>query len=88
MNTYKLRITTPSHDVYDDEALQLSLRVTEGDIAIMAGHIPFVSAVAAGKCRVYLPSGEHRDGKCSGGLLSVTKENVRLLCSEFEWENK
>ncbi|MBQ2863329.1 MAG: F0F1 ATP synthase subunit epsilon [Clostridia bacterium] len=86
MNTYKLRITTPSHDVYDDEALQLSLRVTEGDIAIMAGHIPFVSAVAAGKCRVYLPSGEHRDGKCSGGLLSVTKENVRLLCSEFEWE--
>ena len=85
MNTYKLRITTPSCDVYDDEAMQLSLRVTEGDIAIMAGHIPFVSAVVPGKCRVYLPTGEAKDGHCSGGLLAVTKENVRLLCSEFEW---
>ena len=85
MNTYKLRITTPAEDAYDDEALQISLRVTEGDIAIMAGHIPFVSAVVPGKCRVYLPSGDTRDGRCSGGLLSVTKENVRLLCSEFTW---
>jgi F-type H+-transporting ATPase subunit epsilon len=86
MNAYKLRITTPSEDAYDGEALQISLRVTEGDIAIMAGHIPFVSAVVPGKCRVYLTSGDIRDGRCSGGLLSVTKENVRLLCSEFEWD--
>ena len=85
MNTYKLRITTPSGDYYDDESLQLSLRVTEGDIAIMAGHIPFVSAVVPCKCRVYLPSGDIREGNCKGGLLSVTKECVRLLCSEFEW---
>lgn len=85
MNTYKLRITTPASDFYDDEALQLSVRVTEGDIAIMAGHIPFVSAVVPGKCKVYLPSGDIREGSCKGGLLSVSKENVRLLCSEFEW---
>ena len=85
MNAYKLKITTPACEVYDDEALQISLRVTEGDIAIMSGHIPFVSAVVKGKCKVYLPTGDIREGVCGGGLLSVTKENVRLLCSEFEW---
>ena len=85
MKSYKLRITTPSDDVYDDEALQLSVRVTEGDIAIMAGHIPFVSAVRAGACRVYLPSGDVKEGRCSDGILSVGAECVRLLCSDFEW---
>lgn len=85
MKSYTLKITTPEEDVYDAEALQLSVRVTEGDIAIMAGHIPFVGAVIGGACRVYLPTGDIREGKCSGGILSVSSECVRLLCSHFEW---
>lgn len=88
MNTFKLRITTPSEDCYDADAYQLSVRVTDGDIAIMAGHIPFVSAVVPGSCRVYLPTGEMKNAECSGGLLTVSKENVRLLCSEFEWKDQ
>ena len=85
MKSYRLKITTPSEDVYDSEALQLSVRVTEGDIAIMAGHIPFVSAVVPGACRVYLTSGDIREGKCSDGILAVSSDGVRLLCSSFEW---
>lgn len=89
MNTYKLRITTPSEDAYDGEALQLSVRAADGDIGILAGHIPFVSAVLECECRVYLPSGEMKRADCSGGLLTVSEEGVRLLCSEFAWkENK
>ena len=85
MNTYRLRITTPDADMYDGEALQLSLRVSEGDIAIMAGHIPFVSSVVEGQAKVYLPDGAMRRAECSAGLLTVSADSVRLLCSEFRW---
>ena len=88
MNTYRLKITTPAEEVWDGEALQISLRVTEGDIAIMAGHIPFVSSVVQGRVRVYLPSGDIREGVCSGGLLSVSREDVRLLSSDFAWDSE
>ena len=86
MKCFDLRITTPSEQVFNGEAYQLSVRVTDGDIAIMAGHIPFVSAVAAGDCRVYLPTGESKEARCSAGLLTVSKDATSLLCSEFEWK--
>ena len=86
MKSFKLRITTPAGTRYDDEALQLSLRVLEGDIAIMAGHIPFVSAVVAGKCKVYTLDGDVRGAVSSSGLLTVSSDGVSLLCSEFDFE--
>ena len=86
MNLFRLHICTPSGTVFEGEIARFSCRGVSGDFAVMAGHIPFVSAVVPGRCRVYLPTGDTRDGRCSGGLLSVTKENVRLLCSEFTWD--
>ena len=50
MNTYKLIISTPDGSVFDDEAISLIVRGTEGELAIMAGHIPFITAVIKGTC--------------------------------------
>ena len=86
MNTYKLRITTPSHDVYDDEALQLSLRVTEGDIAIMAGHIPFVTSVVSGACAVWTDENTKKTATTKGGLLTVGKDDVTFLAGTFKFD--
>ena len=51
MNTYKLVVSTPDGSVFDDEATTLVVRGTEGELAVMAGHIPFITAVKPGKCR-------------------------------------
>lgn len=85
MSNFHLQIASPDGMVYDGEAKQISVRAIDGDVAILAGHIPYVTALKGGECRVYIDD-EIKTGECSGGILSVTKEVVRLLSSDFNWK--
>ena len=85
MKTFHLQIAAPDGMRYDGEAVQLSVRGIEGDLAILARHIPFVTALKAGECRVYVGE-EIRRAKYSGGMLTVTKDAVRMLSADFQWE--
>ena len=87
MRSFHLQIAAPDGLRYDGEADQLSVRGITGDLAIMAGHIPFMTALAKGTCRVYA-DGKIRHAKCSGGYLTVTKEVVRLLSTDFTWDEE
>ena len=88
MNTFKLQIAAPDGMRYDGDAVQISVRGIEGDLAIMAGHIPFVTALKSGECRVYTDDKTVRRASCSGGMLMVSRECVRLLLSDFTWESE
>ncbi len=88
MNTFKLQIAAPDGMRYDGDAVQISVRGIEGDLAIMAGHIPFVTALKSGECRVYTDDKTVRRASCSGGMLMVSRECVRLLSSDFTWESE
>ena len=86
MNKFKLQIAAPDGLRYDGEAVQLSVRGIGGDLAILAGHIPFVTALRQGDCRVYVEEGKIRHASCSGGMLMVSKDCVRVLSSDFVWK--
>lgn len=88
MNTFKLQIAAPDGMRYDGDAVQISVRGIEGDLAVMAGHIPFVTALKSGECRVYTDEKTVRRASCSGGMLMVSKDCVRLLSSDFTWVNE
>ena len=87
MKSFRLQIAAPDGMRFDGEANQLSVRAITGDLAIMAGHIPFMTALAKGSCRVYA-DGKIRHAHCSGGYLTVTKEVVRLLSTSFTWDDE
>ena len=71
MSTFPLRISSPDGDLYRGDAEMLILRGTEGDLAIMAGHIPFVTAVVHGNCVIIAAEGERKEGVIEEGLLTV-----------------
>ena len=85
MAEFHLKIVSPDGVFFDGEARQLSLRSIDGDVSILAGHIPYLTAVGIGECRVYQGDGEPRRAACCGGLLNVTKEGVFLAPTTFEW---
>lgn len=86
MNSFHLQIVSPDGTFFDGDVRQLSLRTIDGEIAIMAGHIPFVTAIGAGECRVYIENEEKpRRAACIGGFLKVSKELVLLAATTFEW---
>lgn len=86
MKSFKLQIAAPDGMRYDGEAVQLAVRGIEGELSVFAGHIPFVTALASGECRVYTDSDSVRRASCSGGMLMVSKDCVRLMSSDFTWE--
>ena len=52
----------------------------------MAGHIPFVTAVADGDCTIELPDGTVRGAHLSDGLLTVADKGVTLLSGSFKFD--
>jgi len=85
MSTYKLIISTPDGSVFDDKAEILIVRGTEGELAVMAGHIPFITAVNPGECKIVLPDDGEKTATIGGGILTVQNDKTTLLCSDFKW---
>ena len=85
MADFHLKIVSPDGVFFDGDAHQLSLRTIDGDVAVLAGHIPYLTAVGIGECRVYIGDEEPRRAACCGGLLDVTKDGVFLAPTTFEW---
>ena len=84
MSTFPLLISSPDGDLFRGEAEMLILRGTEGDLAVMAGHVPFVTGVVQGTCVVITADGERREGTIEDGLLTVDKDQVTVLTSALE----
>ncbi len=85
MKKFHLEIAAPDGKRFSGEAEQLSVRSISGEIAILAGHIPYVTALRSGECRVYV-DGEIRRAEVTGGFLTVSSDAVRLLSTEFRWK--
>ncbi len=85
MNTYNLVISTPDGSVLDQQAIVLIVRGSEGELAVMAGHIPFITAVKPGECKIVLSDDSEKTAQIGGGILTVQNDKTTLLCSDFKW---
>ena len=71
MKTFPLKIGTPDGLLFDGEAERIICRAITGDLAILAGHVNFCTALGMGKAEVVLPDGQRRTAARVGGMLSV-----------------
>ncbi len=85
MKTFPLTISSPDGDLFRGDAGMLILRGTEGDLAIMAGHVPFVTAVVKGSCVVITDTDERKEGIIEEGLLTVDADRTTVLTSALTW---
>ena len=86
MKTFRLTISSPDGNIFVGDAVQLVARGVEGELAVLAGHIPFITSLKAGECRIELPDGEEKTAFSDGGILTVGSDSVVLLSGSFRWE--
>ena len=72
-------VVSPEQVLFDGEATQVITRTTEGDIAFLADHAPFLGALAPGETRVYLPDGSVQRFDIEGGFVEVSNNVVSIL---------
>ena len=85
MKAFALKISTPEGDVFSGEVLSVSVRGAEGDLAVMAGHIPFVSPIKPCDCKITLEDGTEKIGHTDGGILTVSADKTVILTGSFAW---
>ena len=87
MTPFPLKIVTPDGLIYDGQAEEVIVRGTEGDLAILARHINFVTPLGMGRA-IIVANGQRRAAACIGGMLSVVNGECPLVPTTFEWADQ
>lgn len=87
MTSFPLKIVTPDGLQFDDQAEEVVVRTTTGDIGVLAGHINCVAPLGMGRAMI-VAQGTKRYAACIGGMLSVMDGEVTLVPTTFEWADK
>lgn len=86
MSTFPLRIGTPDGLLFDGEVERVLCRSISGDVAILARHCNYCTALGMGEASVVMSDGSRRTAACIGGMLSVMNGTCRLLATTWEWK--
>lgn len=85
MSTFHLQIVSMDRLVFDGQAQSISCRTIHGDLAILANHINYCTAVGMGIAKIVFEDGTSRTAACIGGMLTMIDGNCRLIPTTWEW---
>lgn len=89
MKTFPLRIGTPDGLLFEgDNVVRIVCRSITGDLAILAGHCNFCTALGMGEAHVVLEDGTVREAACIGGMLSMMDGVCSLWATTWEWKEE
>ncbi len=84
MRELHLIIVTPDGIEFDGQVESVLAKTDVGDVEILAGHAEYFASLAVGKVKIK-SSGTSRLASSSGGFLSVSGGEVKLVATTFEF---
>lgn len=86
MKSFLLTVSSPDGNLFSGKVCKLDVRGVEGELAVMAGHVPFVTSIGKAPITILTEEGETLHAYSQGGLLTVGSEQVILLSGTFSLE--
>jgi F-type H+-transporting ATPase subunit epsilon len=72
-------VVSPEAVLFEGPARQVLTRTTEGEVAFLSNHAPFLGALVENDTRVYLDDGTIREFHVGGGFVEVAHDTVSIL---------
>ncbi len=88
MSTFQIQVVSLDGLEYSGEVQRIRLRTIGGDVAILAGHTNYCTAIGMGTAEITLEDSAKRSAACIGGMLSVMNGVCRVLPTTWEWEEE
>ena len=84
MEYIKLRIVTPSGELYNDNASMVIMRGSNGDIGVLKGHQPLTTTLDYGLLKIKTENKE-LVSTLFGGFVDVQPDCITILTDSAEW---
>ena len=82
--TFKFLVMTPEKSFFDDEVTQIIISTPDGEMGIMADHMPVIAVVTESVLRIE-KDGEWRNAAVGQGFLEMTSDVVEVFVDSAEW---
>jgi F-type H+-transporting ATPase subunit epsilon len=79
-----VELVAPDRVVWEGEAEMVIARTTDGELGVMANHIPLLGVLVDAPVRVRQGDRDVKTVNVTGGFLSVTKDKVSILAESVE----
>lgn len=83
-NKFRLQIISPTRIFYEDDIDMAEMRTTEGEIGVLAGHIPLTVILEPGVFRIK-KDGEVKEAAMHDGFVQIKQTEVTVLAESCEW---
>lgn len=85
--TFNLQIISPTRVFYDDQVDMVEMKTSEGEIGVLAGHIPLTAILEPGILRIKKADGD-REAALHDGFVQIQKDKVTILAESCEWPDE
>jgi len=82
--TFRLLVMTPEKEFFNDDVAQIIISTPDGDMGIMAEHMPVIAVVTESVLRVER-DGVWHNAAIGQGFLEMTSGAVELFVDSAEW---
>lgn len=82
--TFNLQIISPTRVFLDEEVDMVEMKTTEGEIGVLAGHIPLTAILEPGELKIH-QDGKIRHAAMLDGFVEIRGKKVTVLAEACEW---
>jgi len=79
-----VELVSPERILWSGDAEMVVARTTDGDIAFLTGHAPFIGALGIGAVTIQEPGGSQTKVAVHGGFVEVSNDKVTILSDVAE----
>ena len=83
-NLLHVQVVSPERVLYGGDAEMVGCRTSDGEIAFLPGHVPFLGALSIAKVRALLPGGADQVIAVHRGFVEMSHDDVTVLSDVAE----
>ena len=85
--TFNLQIISPTRVFFNEAVDMVEMKTTEGEIGVLAGHIPLTTILEPGVLRIKA-DGNVKEAALHDGFVQIQKDKVTVLAESCEWPDE
>lgn len=74
-----VELVSPEEVLFQGDAEMVVARTSDGEIAFLTGHVPFLGALGVGEVRIIMADRETQAVQVEGGFVEVRDDQVIIL---------